>query len=73
MNILLFASDEKYFNYLVNIHKELIAIDKLGEEFYEKGFSFSRFKFLIQKLILDIFGRKFLTSIIQVKRKLQGR
>ena len=56
-----------------NIHKELIAIDKLGEEFYEKGFSFSRFKFLIQKLILDIFGRKFLTSIIQVKRKLQGR
>ena len=25
MNILLFASDEKYFNYLVNIHKELVT------------------------------------------------
>ena len=24
MNILLFASDEKYFNYLINVHKELI-------------------------------------------------
>ena len=24
MNILLFASDEKYFNYLVNVHKELV-------------------------------------------------
>ena len=52
-----------------DIKEELKKIEELGKQFYEKRFSFSKLKFSLQRIILNIFGRRFLEKIIKLKRK----